>query len=77
MGYAYLASVVELLILEGGSIHRLTYNVLVEPNVGINPNLLPLLFGRSMVTGFVSLLFRVTGLYLSCQAMCKLIGSLA
>jgi hypothetical protein len=45
--------------------------------VGINPNLLePLLFGRSMVTGFVSPPFNVIGLYLSSQAMCKLMGSL-
>jgi hypothetical protein len=69
---------------EGGSIHRLTYKLLVPPNVGIIPNLLePLLFGRSMRTVFVSPPFNVTGLDLSCpglvkssQRKVKLIGSL-
>ena len=75
IGDVYLASRVPL---DGGSIHRLTYRVLVDPRVGRKCNGLELpLVVKSIGTALVSPTFNVTGLYWSCQAMCKLIGSLA
>ena len=78
IGAVYLASRVPLPLLDGESIHKLTYRVLVDPTVGRKFNGLELpLVVKSIGTALVSPAFNVTGLYWSCQAMCKLIGSLA
>jgi hypothetical protein len=76
IGDVYLASRVPL--DDGGSIHRLTYRVLVDPRVGRKFNGLELPpVVKSIGTALVSPTFNVTGFDCSCQAMVKLIGPLA